>query len=86
MIKNKFAYKTQPLSHQREALKQGAKDFYHALFMDMGTGKTKVIIDTMSYLYTEDKINLVIVVAPNSVYRGWTDELEKHSSVFYETY
>ena len=86
MIVNKFSYKTQPLPHQREALKIGAKDLYYALFMDMGTGKTKVIIDTMSYLFTQDKINLVIVVAPNSVYRSWTDELEKHCSVFYKTY
>ena len=83
MIVNKFSYKTQPLPHQREALKIGAKDLYYALFMDMGTGKTKVILDTMSYLFTQDKINLVIVVAPNSVYRSWTDELVKHCSVFY---
>jgi len=46
--------------------------------MQMGTGKTKVTIDNMSYLYVENKIDTVVVVAPNSVYQNWKKEIDFH--------
>ena len=82
----KFTYKTKPFEHQRNALKAGAREHYFAYFMQMGTGKTKVTIDNMSYLYVEDKIDTVVVVAPNSVYQNWLIELDIHCSVNYHTY
>jgi hypothetical protein len=70
-MKQEFKYKTTPFEHQREALKKGATSFNFAYFMEMGTGKTKVAIDNASYLFCEQLIDTVIVVAPNSVYRNW---------------
>tara|TARA_R110000822_G_scaffold3680_5_gene15941 strand:+ start:2273 stop:3682 length:1410 start_codon:yes stop_codon:yes gene_type:complete len=82
-MKQEFKYKTTPFEHQREALKKGATSFNFAYFMEMGTGKTKVAIDNASYLFCEQLIDTVIVVAPNSVYRNWEKEIEMHGSVDY---
>ena len=49
--------------------------------MEMGTGKTKVIIDNVAYLYQQKEIKEVIVIAPNSVYRNWVQEISDHSPV-----
>ena len=76
-----YQYKTNPYEHQRQALIKGADKHLYAYFMEMGTGKTKVSIDNACYLYKENKINVVLVVAPNSVYRNWQDEINTHSPV-----
>ena len=39
--------------------------------MEMGTGKTKVAIDNAAYLFQDQRINFVFVIAPNSVYQNW---------------
>jgi len=72
-------YKTKPMSHQQEALENSANRQYFAYFMEMGTGKTKVSIDNMTYLYHKGYINFVLVIAPNSVYINWVDEIHDHS-------
>ena len=77
----KYIYKTQPYEHQRQALIKGAKLKNFAYFMEMGTGKTKVAIDNAAYLYKEKQIQLVIVIAPNSVYQNWVKEIETHCPV-----
>ena len=53
MDKKKYTYKTTPYEHQRKALIKGAKELNFAYFMEMGTGKTKVSIDNVAYLYQE---------------------------------
>ena len=81
----KFGYRTKPFQHQRDALNAGAKHRDYAYFMEMGTGKTKVAIDNANYMKQGCWIDWVIVIAPNSVYRNWIDEIQKHSwtSVIY---
>jgi SNF2 family DNA or RNA helicase len=79
-------YKTKPMSHQQEALKTSANREYFAYFMEMGTGKTKVSIDNMTYLYHKSLINFVLVIAPNSVYMNWVDELSAHSKASVNIY
>ena len=77
----KYIYKTKPFEHQRQALIKGAESNNFAYFMEMGTGKTKVAIDNASYLFTQNKVKNVIVIAPNSVYLNWKKEIETHCSV-----
>ena len=78
-----FDFKTKPYDHQATALLKSADAVYYALFMDMGTGKTKVIIDTAAYLYSHDKIDAVVVVAPNGVHQNWViNELPVHMPDF----
>ena len=51
----------------------------YAYFMEMGTGKTKVAIDNAAFMKKNLWIDWVVVIAPNSVYRNWIDEIQKHS-------
>lgn len=44
----------------------------HALFMEMGTGKTTVVTETAKRLFTHDFIDRVCVVAPKTVCGVWT--------------
>ena len=49
-----YKFKTKPYAHQLTALKSlGQKNF--AYFMEMGTGKTKVLIDNIAMLYDKGK-------------------------------
>ena len=74
-----FEYKTNPYDHQRTALEASWAEEYYALFMEMGTGKTKVAIDTMAVLFEAGKINAALVVAPKGVYDNWVkNEIPAH--------
>ena len=75
----KFKYKTQPYEHQRIALERSYDKINYAYFMEMGCGKSKVLIDNMAWLYENKKIDTAIVVAPIGVYRNWqTSEIPAH--------
>jgi SNF2 family DNA or RNA helicase len=45
-----------------------------AYFMEMGTGKSKVLIDNIAMLYDKGHINGALIIAPKGVYRTWYDE------------
>jgi len=75
----KYPYKTEPYEHQRVALKNSADKTEYAYFMEMGTGKTKVTIDNMAWLYFQRKITASLIIAPKSVYTNWQSEIETHS-------
>ena len=84
----KYKFKTKPYKHQLTALdKSWDKDEY-ALFMEMGTGKSKVLIDNIAMLYDKGKINSAIIIAPKGVYRNWySQEIPTHmpSHIPYKT-
>ena len=55
--------------------------------MEMGTGKSKVLIDNLCLLYLTKKIKGAIVVAPKGVYRNWkVEQLPAHMSPLVENY
>ena len=75
----RYPYKNPPYAHQRDYLAGFWKRPYAALFADMGTGKTYMVINNFAMLYDAGKINSVIIIAPKGVYRNWVDvELPKH--------
>ena len=43
----------------------------YALFMEMGTGKSKVAIDTMGALFKRKEIDTALILAPKGVYDNW---------------
>ena len=50
-----------------------------AYFMEMGTGKSKVLLDNVAMLFDKGKINSVLIVAPKGVYKNWYDsEIPEH--------
>jgi SNF2 family DNA or RNA helicase len=67
----KFKYKTKPYEHQRIALERSYDKINYGYFMEMGCGKSKVLIDNMAWLYENKKIDTAIIVAPKGVYRNW---------------
>jgi len=74
-----YAFKTEPFDHQRVALDASWSEPYHALFMEMGTGKSKVIVDTIGKLFESGEINAALVVAPKGVYDNWLQkEIPQH--------
>ena len=75
----KYKFKTKPYAHQITALEKSWNKKEYAYFMEMGTGKSKVLVDNMAMLYDKGKINGAIIVAPKGVYRNWySQEIPNH--------
>ena len=74
-----YKFKTKPFAHQLKALELSWKKEVYAYFMEMGTGKSKVLIDNIAMLYDNGKINGALIVAPKGVYKNWYDsEIPTH--------
>jgi SNF2 family DNA or RNA helicase len=74
-----YPFKNKPFLHQQAYLQRFWADPVAALFADMGTGKSFMLINNMAMLYDKGKINGVLIVAPKGVYRNWYDtEIPKH--------
>jgi SNF2 family DNA or RNA helicase len=75
----KYIFKTQPYEHQQKALQQSFDKPYYGLFMEMGTGKTKVLLDTVGILHHNHKIEGALIIAPKSVFTVWVkNEIPTH--------
>ena len=56
-----YKFKTKPYAHQLKALEMSWDKSYFAYFMEMGTGKSKVLIDNIAMLHDNGKINGVLM-------------------------
>ena len=70
MIKH-YKFKTKPYEHQLKALEKSWASDTFALFMEMGTGKSKVLVDNIAILYDRGAIKGALIVAPKGVYKNW---------------
>jgi len=66
-----YKFKTKPFDHQSKAFFESREKTAFALLMEQGTGKTKVILDNVCYLYANGKVDGLLVIAPNGVNRNW---------------
>jgi len=74
-----YKFKTKPYSHQMTALEKSWDKSSYGYFMEMGTGKSKVLVDNMAMLYDKGRINGAVIVAPKGVYRNWfSQEIPTH--------
>ena len=74
-----YKFKTKPYAHQITALEKSWNKENFAYFMEMGTGKTKVLIDNVAMLYDKGKIDGVLIIAPKGVVKTWYEqELPTH--------
>ncbi len=74
-----YKFKTEPYAHQLSALEKSWDKKVYAYFMEMGTGKSKVLVDNMAMLYDKGKINGALIIAPKGVYRNWySQEIPQH--------
>jgi SNF2 family DNA or RNA helicase len=74
-----YKYKTKPYEHQEKIFADSWCRKYFGLFMEMGTGKSKVAIDTMGRLFLEDRIKTCLILAPKGVFDNWVfNEIPRH--------
>ena len=74
-----YKFKTKPYAHQLTALEKSWDKTEYGYFMEMGTGKSKVLVDNMAMLYDKGKINGALIIAPKGVYNNWfTQEIPIH--------
>ena len=76
---DRYPFKNKPYLHQAAFLQRFWEDPEVALFADMGTGKSFMLINNAAMLYDKGKVNSMLIVAPKGVYRIWyTSEVPKH--------
>ena len=74
-----YKFKTKPYEHQLDALEASWNKEVFAYFMEMGTGKSKVLLDNAAILYDKGEINALLLIAPKGVYKNWYDsEIPDH--------
>jgi SNF2 family DNA or RNA helicase len=74
-----YKFKSKPFAHQLKALEMSWDKEVFAYFMEMGTGKSKVLVDNIAMLYDKGKINGALIIAPKGVYSNWYDtEIPNH--------
>jgi SNF2 family DNA or RNA helicase len=69
-----YPFKTKPYDHQLTCWRNSRDREVYALFMEMGTGKSKVLVDTIAYQYDKGMINGALIVAPKGCYMDFYDE------------
>ena len=81
-----YKFKTKPYGHQIKALEMSCNKSYFAYFMEMGTGKSKVLLDNIAMLYDQGKINGVLIISPKGVTGTWyKQEIPTHLPDHIET-
>lgn len=78
---NDWEFKTRPYKHQRDTFEWAIMRKSGCLFLECGTGKTKVMIDVMQFLFYYKSIKRALVVVPLSVVNSWKSELAIHSNI-----
>ena len=80
-----------PYDHQRKAVSETINNLalhgFHALFIEMGTGKTKVVIDSWMALVATGRVDALVIIAPKPILSVWDEEeLPKHCTLDYHIY
>ena len=74
-----YEYQTEPYKHQEKTLARSAFRKEFALFLEMGLGKSKVLLDNAAVLFEADKINALLIITPKGNLRNWDKlEIPKH--------
>jgi SNF2 family DNA or RNA helicase len=66
-----YIFETEPFDHQRSVIRDSWSAPYYALLMEMGTGKSKVAVDSIGMLYEANEIDAVLIIAPKGVFDNW---------------
>ena len=78
-IAKKYGMPLPPFRHQLKEFQQHRNDYARALLWSMRTGKSRSMIDLGCYNYLEDRIDAVLVIAPNGVHDNWIRrQLKEH--------
>ena len=73
---------TQPFEHQLEILEKIKSLDNYAIFWEMGTGKTRLMIDYVRYLsYEKHRPIKVLIICPKIAIYNWLNEFRKFSKL-----
>lgn len=61
----------EPMRHQREIFELSRDMRYYAEWWEMGSGKSKTLIDTWTWLFLRGEIDGVIVISDKGAYLNW---------------
>lgn len=76
-----FEFATEPYEHQRKVVTETALAPYWAYLLEMGCGKSKILLDKISLLASIKKIKAAVIIAPKGVYSNWVNkEIPQHFS------
>jgi len=78
-LPNDFMFKTLPFSHQVAVFNWMRERKTAALFLEMGLGKTKILIDVLADKLIKEQINTILLIAPKSILEKEVDEVRQHS-------
>jgi len=76
---NNYEFKSEPYQHQLDTLKSSAHRNLFALFLEMGLGKSKILLDNAGMLFEEGKISGLLIISPKGNLSNWdVHEISKH--------
>ena len=76
---NNYEFKSEPYQHQLDTLKSSAHRNLFALFLEMGLGKSKILLDNAGMLFEEGKISGLLIISPKGNLSNWdVHEINKH--------
>ena len=74
-----YEFRTVPDFYQLDVWQKTWQQKSHALFLEMGLGKTKLMLDTAGALYESGEIGAMLVVCPKGVLHTWVaQEIPAH--------
>lgn len=76
-----YRFFTDPYPHQKKVFEETKDKKVWALNLEMGLGKSKIALDTASYLFQKGEITLCLIFSPKGVYDTWCrNEIPSHVS------
>lgn len=69
-----YIFKSKPYKHQEKVFHVSRDRECYGLLFEMGTGKSKPIVDNAAYLFSCGRIDSVLLIAPNGVHSKWLKE------------
>ncbi len=69
-----YRFKTVPFKHQQTVFDLSHNKKFFALLMDMGTGKSKVLLDTAAWMFDSGHIDSLLIFANKGSYSNWVTE------------
>lgn len=78
-----YTFATTPYDHQVVAFNSCKNAEFFAHLMEMGTGKTKVVVDAICWRAQQKKGTQlrVLIVAPKTICSNWVEEFSKHTTM-----
>lgn len=68
-----YKFKTQPYQHQLDVFLRSRDQEFFAHLLEMGTGKSKILLDEAGYLYDTGKIDSLLIMSNKGSYLNWVD-------------